>query len=280
MHRSLYQLFPELPHIRVLDVGASPIDGEPPYKPLYDADKMDLVAVEPDDEQFAALQAMNLPRTTLLKAALGDGKQATLRVCEAPGMTSLLEPYTKVLQHFHGFPSWAEVKERKSVQTRRLDDVADARGCHYMKLDVQGGELSILENGRTALEDTLMVHIEVQFVPFYKDQPLFGELDQLLRAAGFWLHRFLPMHSRVFKPLVVKNDVYAGLSQVLWTDAVFVRRFVDFPSLPPEDLERIAVLAHDLYGSFDLASLALLRRDEMDGGDRQPRYVQAMGSGG
>ena len=101
---------------------------------------------------------------------------------------------------------------------------------------------------------------------------------QALRAAGFWLHRFLPIHSRVFKPLMVNNDIYAGMSQVLWTDAVYVRRFTDFPTMDTAALQRIALMAHDLYGSFDLAALALLELDKRDGGTRQPHYLKALTS--
>ena len=126
------------------------------------------------------------------------------------------------------------------------------------------------------LADCLVVHVEVQFVPFYKDQPLFAELDQLLRHAGFWLHRFLPMHSRVFKPMLINQDIYAGYSQDLWSDAVYVRRFTEFGAMDTEPLEKIALIGHDLYDSIDLASLALLRIDEKEGGQRQERYVAAL----
>jgi len=276
---SLSTLFTDFPDVLVVDVGASPIDGDPPYEPLRVADKMDLVAFEPDQHQFAALQKLQLPRTTPVKAAIGDGQDGVLKVCKSPGMTSLLEPDASVLSHFHGFAEWGTVIDRIPMGTRRLDDVPEATGCHFLKLDVQGGELPILNHGRTTLSTCLMVHTEVQFVPFYKDQPLFAELDQALRAAGFWLHRFLPIHSRVFKPVMVNNDIYAGMSQDLWTDAVYVRRFTDFPTLSVESLQRIALIAHDVYRSFDLASLALLEIDKRDGGSRQRQYIQALSSG-
>jgi FkbM family methyltransferase len=276
MLQTLTALFPDLPDIRVVDVGASPIDGDPPYQALRAANKMDLVAFEPDEKQFAALDALKLPRTTAIQCAVGDGTAGTLNICKSPGMTSLLEPQTEVLAHFHGFPGWGTVVDRQPVATRRLDDVPEVEGCHYLKLDVQGGELPILENAENMLKDCLVVHTEVQFVPFYRDQPLFAELDQVLRKAGFWLHRFLPIHSRVFKPLMVNNDIYAGMSQVLWTDAVYVRRFTDFSSLDKASLERIALISHDLYSSYDLAALALHQLDQRDGGTRQPQYVHAL----
>ena len=69
------------------------------------------------------------------------------------------------------------------------------------------------------------------------------------------------------------------MSQDLWTDAVYVRRFTDFHKMEKESLERIALIAHDLYGSYDLTSLALSHIDKQDGGNRQPVYVRAMSQG-
>lgn len=274
--RSLRDVFPDLPEVKLVDVGASPIDGAPPYSAIYESGRADLVGFEPDEAQFARLQALQLPRATFLRLALGDGHEHQLRVCRAPGMTSLLEPDSEVLEHFHGFGEWGKVEERVPLRTRRLDDVPEARGCDYLKLDVQGGELDVLRHGAEVLADCLVVHTEVQFVPFYLDQPLFAELDQLLRAAGFWLHRFEPMQKRAFKPLLIDDDPYAGLEQVLWSDAVFIRRFTDFSRLEAPKLWKLALFAHDLYGSYDLAALALSRLDERDGGDRKQRYVGAL----
>ena len=273
---SLTQLFPELPDIKVVDIGASPIDGDPPYQALLRADKVDLIGFEPDEKQFAALQALDLPRANFFPDAVGDGEEHVLHVCRQPGMTSLFEPDFDVLDHFHGFSDWARVVEKRPLRTRRLDEVPEAHGCDYLKIDVQGGELAVLQNAPEVLADCLVVHVEVQFVPFYKDQPLFAELDQLLRHAGFWLHRFLPMHSRVFKPMLINQDIYAGYSQDLWSDAVYVRRFTEFGAMDTEPLEKIALIGHDLYDSIDLASLALLRIDEKEGGQRQERYVAAL----
>ena len=55
---SISQRLPELPDVEVVDIGASPTDGDPPYQALRTANKIDLVAFEPDEEQFAALQAL------------------------------------------------------------------------------------------------------------------------------------------------------------------------------------------------------------------------------
>lgn len=278
MLHSLAHLFPDIPDVRVVDVGASPL-GTPVWARLLQHDKADVVAFEPDEGQFAALQAQAHPRVVPVQAAVGDGEEHTLHVCKLPGLTSLLKPRTDVLERFHGFAEWAQVVRTIPMATRRLDDIEEARGCHFLKLDVQGSELSILQHAAEVLSSCLVVQLEAQFVPFYEDQPLFGELDSAMHEAGFWLHKFEPLQSRVFKPLMLGDDIYAGMSQILWTDAIYVRRFVDFDGLDADALHRVALLAHDVYESLDLASLALVKLDERDGGNRQPRYIDALMAG-
>ena len=254
---SLSSALQGLDPLKVVDVGASPIDGAPPYKSLHDAGVAHVVGFEPSPQWYEALIAMKVPNATFLPHAVGDGSEGVLRICRGPGMTSMLEPKMDVLSAFQWFDTYAEVVERVPMPTVRLDDVAETEGMDYLKVDVQGGELAVFRGAKARLKGAVMVHTEVQFVPFYEDQPLFAEVDQALREAGYWLHRFLPIQSRVFKPMMANNDIHAGLSQQLWTDAVYVKRFVDFPDMETAALLKLAVCAHDLYGSFDLAMKAL-----------------------
>jgi protein O-GlcNAc transferase len=273
---SLYDLFADLPQLKVIDVGASPIDGLPPYQPLLEAGHVQVLGFEPDPGQHRALIAKNVPGATYLPHAIGDGSPGTLHICKAPSMTSLLEPDLEILRHFHGFAEWGTVTRTMEVTTKRLDDIPEAAGTDYLKLDLQGGELGVLQGATRLLEDVLVIHLEVQFVPFYKNQPLFAELDQALRRAGFYFHRFLPITSRVFLPLQIADNPYAGLSQQLWTDAVYVKRFTDFGRLPVTSLLKIAALLHDLYGSFDLSVLALQHADRQGNTERLKRYIEAL----
>ncbi len=273
---SLYELFAGLPQLKVIDVGASPIDGQPPYQSLLDAGRIHLLGFEPDPGQHQALLAQNIPNATFLPYAIGDGSPGTLHICKAPGMTSLLQPDLEILRHFPGFAQWGTVTRTMDIETKRLDDISEAAGTDYIKLDLQGGELGVLRGARRLLEDLLVIHLEVNFVPFYKDQALFAELDQVLRQAGFYFHRFLPLISRVFLPVQIGDSSYAGLSQQLWTDAVYVKRFTDFGRLPVGSLLKIAALAHDLYGSYDLSALALQHADRQTNTERLKRYIQAL----
>ena len=80
----------------------------------------------------------------------------------------------------------------------------------------------------------------------------------------------------MFKPILAHNDIYAGLSQVLWSDAVYVRKFTEFESLAAESLLKIALVAHDCYGSVDLAALALGHVDHRVGTRRQTAFLERL----
>lgn len=265
--------FKNCPNIRVIDVGASPIDGDPPYLKLFEAGRAEILGFEPDEEQFKILSESAKDSEKYLKVALGDGKPTNLYICEAPGMTSTLKPDPETLSHFPQFDSWGSVKQTQKIETKRLDDVPEAYRSDYIKLDIQGGELGVLEHGKKVLQDTLCVHIEVQFVPFYEDQPLFAELDILLRECGFYLHNLLPLKRRIFTALGQQENPYLGLNQVLWSDGVYFRNFTDFPKLSAEKLLKTSLIAHELYGSYDLAALALEHYDSISGENNKSTYI-------
>jgi hypothetical protein len=80
----------------------------------------------------------------------------------------------------------------------------------------------------------------------------------------------------MFKPLLINNDIYAGLSQVHWADAVYVRSFMNFKELQPPELLKLALILHDMYGSVDLAQLALRHIDLQTGSNRQSTYIKRL----
>ena len=272
------ELFEDIPDIHIVDIGASPIEGQPIYQSILDQGGYRLTGFEPSPVMYEELIKQPHPKMTFLPFAIGDGQASVLNICSAPGMTSLLEPDLELLSHFHGFGEWGQVIERQPLKTHRLDDIDEVQDIDFLKLDVQGSELVVLENAPEKLKSTLVIQVETLFVPFYKDQPLFGEIDLVLRKAGFLLHRFGPMVSRVFKPLIMNDNIYNGLSQILWSDAVYVKAFTGFKELLPHQLLKVARIVHDVYGSYDLAHLALSHVDSLSGSQRSFRYLQKLGT--
>jgi FkbM family methyltransferase len=266
----------ETVRVKVVDIGANPIDSEPPYAVLLRGGDTDVVGFEPNREALAKLHTLKGATETYLPHAIGDGARHTLNFCAAPGMTSLLKPNPAVLGLFHGFPQWSQVIGTEEVDTVRLDDVAETAGLDLLKMDIQGAELMVLQNAEKRLEDALVIQTEVEFLEMYVDQPLFADLEVFLRPKGFVFHRFFPTVSRAIAPMVVNNDIYAGLSQTVWADALFVRDFTRLDRLADRQLLAMARILHDCYGSYDLVLHLLNEYDRRTGKSVAPTYLGAL----
>jgi len=242
----------------VVDVGANPIDGEPPYKGMLTAGLCDVIGFEPQPEALARLQAMKGPRERYLPYALGDGTERILHVCALEGMTSLLVPNPAHLALFNLFPIWGEVKTRTPVTTKRLDDVAEIGAMDFLKMDIQGSERDVLEHGRKRLAEAVVVQTEVSFVPLYEGQPVLGEMDLALRAQGFLPHCVTGTKIWPLAPMVIGNEPNRGIRQLLETDFVYVRDFSRPQNMTVEQWKHLALVAHHCYGSYDLALKAIV----------------------
>jgi FkbM family methyltransferase len=256
---TIHGFFPDI-SIRVCDIGASPIEGNlEPYRQLVDGGIATVIGFEPNLAEWRKFKQRNTQATVqCLPYAIGDGKKATLHQFEAAGMASLLQPNSKLLKFFPGFDLWCQPRGQTHLTTRRLDDLREELGAvDYLKLDVQGSELPILENATKTLENVLVIHTEVPFLPLYLGQPLFGDIDAFLVAHGFMLHCFANATNRQFVSL---PD--GAPEQVLEADAVYVKDFSKWDDLSAASLKKVAVILHELYGSCGLAAMALSHLDD------------------
>ena len=242
----------------VVDVGANPIDGDPPYAAMLAAGLCRVTGFEPQEDALAELQRRKGPDETYLPYAVGDGGKHTLNVCVAPGMTSLLEPDPVTLALFDFLRPLAEVVRRQPLQTRRLDDIDEIRELDFLKIDIQGGELAVFRNGAQKLSHAVAVQAEVSFVPLYKGQPVMGEVDLELRRQGFIPHCIAEVAKWPLSPCVVGGDPRRPLNQVLEADLGYVRDFSRPELMGDEQLKHLALIAHHCYGSYDLALRCLM----------------------
>ena len=259
---SLTEILKTAIEIDVVDIGANPIEGNPPYFGLLKSGLAKLVAFEPNLEALAKLEASKGDNETYLPYAVADGETHEFKFCQASGMSSLLEPNQELLQYFHGFPEWGKVEQRVNVDTVRLDDVKEVKNLDYFKIDIQGGELCVFENGINRLSECLVIHTEVEFLPMYINQPLFSDVEMFLRGKGFVFHRFAPLASRIVSPMIIDDDINRGLSQMFWADAVFIRDFTKLSRLSPEKLLKFSIILHDIYESYDLVLRILMAHDD------------------
>ena len=260
---------------RVVDIGASPIDGVPPYKGLLDAGLCHVTGFEPQPEQLARLQQTQGPNETYLPHVVGDGGEHSLQLCRSVGFTSLLEPDPASLALFEYYQPLGQVLTRERVQARRLDDMTEIEGIDFLKIDIQGGELAVFQHGRSKLAQAVVIQTEVSFVTLYKDQPAWGEVDLELRAQGFMPHCFANIKRWPITPALIDGDPAKPLNQLLEADVVYIRDVRKMESLSDEQLRNMAIIAHVCYGSRDLSlrCLTALQQRQVVPCDAVARYL-------
>lgn len=272
---TLFELLrPERP-TAVVDVGANPIDGDPPYKPLLQKRLCRVIGFEPQPDALAALNTRKSDCETYLPFVVGDGSARTLHVCANSGMTSLLRPDPVMLHHLGGFEFWARVIEEIPVTTHRLDDIAEVQALDFLKIDVQGAELSVFQNATRLLQAAVAIQTEVSFLRLYQDQPVFGAVDLALRELGFVPHAFVHVKRWMIAPMTAPRPD-AALNQLLEADAVYVRDFTKADAMTSEQLKHLALIAHHCYRSYDLAVNCVyhLRERGVVAADAMTRYLE------
>lgn len=210
---SLYDVFPENNLLEIVDVGALPLDGtETPYQGLLTSGRARLTAFEPDAAGLTKLGAALGAPHRYLPYFIGDGAPATFYETDYPMTGSLYPPNDAALALYPDVQRFMQRRAHHAVPTQRLDDIADIARIDFLKMDVQGGELSVLQGAQRLLTDTLVVQAEVEFVPLYQGQPLFTDVDGFLRAAGFQFHTFLGMALRFVGPLQMTHMQQRGMN--------------------------------------------------------------------
>jgi protein O-GlcNAc transferase len=272
---SLLEFFPDEFQISVLDIGAAYTE-PPPYQPLIDAGRARLVGFEPDPQECERLNREYGPPHRFFPHFVGDGGPATFHETNWTLTGSLYAPNSALLAKFQNLAELMTPVATHAVGTTRIDDIPEIDDVDFIKIDVQGSELSVFRNATAALSKTLVIQTEVEFVELYRGQPMFADVDSFLRSAGYQLHAFNGFGSRAFKPLVVNNDINAGFRQILWSDAIYVRDWMRLRELDGVKLRKYAVLAHDVLQSFDLAHLVLAALDLKIGSDFAANYLSRL----
>ncbi len=283
MSRFLVNLLDPKRLTHVVDVGANPIDGDPPYKTMLSHGLCAVTGFEPQAQALAELKQRKGSNESYLPYAIGHGGPAELNVCRYSGWTSLLKPRVAALEVFPQFQSNATVESVVQLQTKRLDDVEELDPFDMLKIDVQGAELDVFESGRERLKQAVVIQTEISFIALYEQQPTFGIIDQVLRSMGFVPHCFAQIKHWPIAPLTASHITSAGpqLNQLLEADMVYVKDFVQPVTMDNEQLKHLCLLMHHCYRSFDLSArcIDLLQQRGAMPSDALQRYVDHLNAG-
>lgn len=265
----------EKPEINILDVGAMLIDDDNIYKKLIENDICKVIGFEPNKVECNILNEKFAPKHTFLPYIIGDGKKAMFYETNVPMTSSLYQPNIKLINKFQNLGNLMQVVNITEVETKRLDDLDDIIGdIDFLKIDVQGAEFDIFKNASKILDSAILVHTEVEFIQLYKNQPLFADVDKILRESDFQFHKFTGICGRAFKPFLINNDINQTMSQALWSDAVYIKNFMELDKLSSNKLIKLAILLNDLYSSYDLCYLVLQEYDKKNNKNYAEQYFE------
>ena len=258
----------------ICDIGASSIDPTDHIDNLINNTNCILYGFEPNKTEFEKLKETE--KKKYFNYALGDGKKKKLNICQGPGMTSFLRPNINYLRLFDWFEWGSKIIKTEELETKKLDDINFDHPINFFKIDVQGLESEIIENGLEKIKNSLVVEIETSPVPIYLDEKPFSHICGQLEKLDFSLHMFNKINTRCFKPTILNNDIYSGLNHILQLDCVFIKNVQKLDSLETEDLKKLALILFFSYESYDLVDFLIEKISKKQKDDLIIKYRNMM----
>jgi FkbM family methyltransferase len=244
----------------MLEIGGAPMGG--PQEPFYQI--LDLfpgskvTAFEVDNKVCEEVNRTSKKGVTFYPVALGR-KEESRKFYETthPMCASLYKPNEDLIGLYNNFEV-SYLKSVSNIDTVSLDLFAEQNNIgqiDFIKIDIQGAELEVFNGGIAVLKDVLAIVCEVEFLPLYENQPLFGDVCKFLASNDLMFHKFLGLAGRALSPIILDNNPNLG-TQHFWSDAVYVRHVLSIPKLSPYKLLKLSILGY-LYGSPDLTYYCL-----------------------
>jgi FkbM family methyltransferase len=230
---------------------------------------VDAIGFEPEQAAHAALVANPETRwrsVEILQQAIGacSGRQ-TLTLPVLPESGTLMTPDTEIGRRFRK-PAYFEAVRTVEVETVLLDDALSHRPPpDYIKIDIEGPELGVLESAPKSMSRLLAARVEVAFLALRHSQPLAHDVAEFFHAQGFETMEFIsPAHWRregyVIHPYLAPEIPVYSKGQLIQGDYLFFKS----PSklADTESVIKMALISMAM-GYFDHA-LTLLERPDVD----------------
>ncbi len=149
--------------------------------------QISLTLAEPDpDEARKLTQQYGADFVSVLPTAFWKQEsQIILNINRSPGTSSVFPINKSFLEQFPDSERYNVVRrhELPALTIDRLASLGKIEHMDFLKIDVQGAELAVLQGGRdTLLSNLVGLEVEVEFAELYEGQPLFGDVESFIRT--------------------------------------------------------------------------------------------------
>lgn len=179
-----------------------------------------------------------------------DDEPQSFYITNHPGASSVFEPNKLFFDRFPKSYKFVSAPPQKLEMIRLSDLNLDV---DFVKMDVQGAELSVLQgSGSRFLDNLIGLEIECEFQELYLNQPLFGDVSKFLTGLNFELIDFV----NPTRWLRDKPQKYFG--QIIASDVLFIKPphyFFSNTSLS-ESKWRVYLSLLLIYERFDLLEVS------------------------
>ena len=198
--------------ITLVDIGAA--DGiESRWEKISSV--LHYIGFEPDERSDTELPDNRFAKAEVYRQAVWEHQQILkINLAKKPQISSYFFPNRDLVDLFPDSERF-NIEGSVELQAIKLDDLG-LKSCDFIKLDIQGGELSVLKGASQLLEKNMGLEIEVEFVHIYNNQPLFGEVVEFLQSHNYIFIDFVNL-SRW------ERDAHSGYGQCVYGDALFLK---------------------------------------------------------
>jgi FkbM family methyltransferase len=201
LSKNIVQILPPNEKLAIVDCGAMGASEAERWKEL--GDRVIIYGFDPISAECERLNALarsaGLPHTYFPFCLAGnDSPSRDFNVTKHVGSYSLYPSLSEAqLARWKGLSHLGEIGcTRDALTTAKIVQVPTIslntwsekygiRDIDFIKLDIQGAELEVLQGGQNILSTVLGLEVEVEFTPLYKNQPLFADVDIFLRQNHF-----------------------------------------------------------------------------------------------
>jgi FkbM family methyltransferase len=255
---SAFESLPDFQSVALVDVGAAG-NIEPRWKVV--STFINYVGFEPDIRSSRTLQKNSyFSNYVIYPVGLWSSSgKISFNLTKDPQLSSFFTPNYQILNRFPNSDRFL-ILDTTEIECHKLDDIECEKD--FIKIDVQGGELEILKGAEQSLDCIIGCEVEVEFLPLYTGQPLFGDVSKWLAEQNFVLMDFINLRRW-------ERDNLTGLGQLVFGDALFLRTPEYIVAYQGSGYrERISkyFFVCLLYGKLDLinSTMSLLDREERE----------------